>query len=545
MSERQTHFLVIGSGVSGLIFALKAAKLGTVTVISKAKKSDSATQYAQGGIAAAIGELDLPTSHIDDTLDAGAGLCDRRAVEILVKEGIERVEELIKQGMQFTLDDGGKIHLGREGGHSQHRILHSDDFTGMALEDFLLGQVSREDNIEILEHHFAVDLITEHQITGSIDPNDINCYGAYVLDLTTNEVITIVANYTCLAAGGAGQVYPFTTNPDVSTGDGIAMAYLAGCKIRNLEFVQFHPTALYQQNPSENARAFLITEAMRGFGAKLKLQNGEPFMQNHSDQLELAPRDIVAHAIDYELKKRGDDHVLLDVIHKDPEEIKKHFPNIYERLLEKNGIDITKEAIPVIPACHYICGGVKVNYNGLSDINFLYVVGESASTGVHGGNRLASNSLLEGLVFSHRAVDDAQVCISENQHEEKKYADKIPRWSKEGTENIDEWILIKHDREAAKKLLWDYVGIVRTTKRLEIALRRIDHIYEMVKEFYSRTEISKELVELRNQVLVSQLIVRSALSRKESRGLHYSTDFTENREPSRSDTILQRASLRK
>lgn len=543
MATRNVDFLVIGSGVSGLIFASRASQIGKVLIITKDKREESATKYAQGGIAAAVGKMDLPENHYQDTLTAGAGLCDPEAVQVLVNEGISRVNELIEKGMQFTLDENGKLHLGREGGHGQHRILHAYDYTGRALEDFLLNIVGNIDNIEILEHHIAIDLITEHHLT---DEEPKNCFGVYALNQENSEIFPIIANYTCIAAGGAGQVYPHTTNPAVCTGDGVAMAYRAGCQVRNLEFVQFHPTAFYApEELGSGEKSFLISEAVRGHGARLILKDGSAFMHKHHELKELAPRDIVARAIDFELKRTGNDCVYLDVTHMPAEQTKEHFPLIYQTLRDKYEYDLTKEPIPVVPAAHYLCGGIKVDLNSRTNLNFLYCAGEASSTGVHGGNRLASNSLLEGLVFSTRAALHAIEEFKAEKHKEKAAKSKlIPKWHFGAAQNLEEWILVKHDRVAMQKLMWDYVGIVRTTQRLEIALRRIDLIYSGFIDFYRRTVPTREIIEVRNQILTSQLIVRAALKRKESRGLHYSTDYPENREPSREDTILERLSLR-
>lgn len=532
----RVNFLVIGSGISGLYFAVKAAEHGKVLVVTKKERDASATSYAQGGIAAALGEMDDPQKHYEDTMKAGAGLCDPRAVNILVHEGVERVRELVDLGMQFTRDKKGNLHLGREGGHGTNRVVHTHDYTGREVENFLLKMCDENENIEILEDCMAVDLLTEHHVPQTRGQPAENCYGAYVLDENKNEVITVIADYTLLATGGAGRVYPITTNPGVSTGDGVAMAYRAGCSVRNMEFVQFHPTALF----SDADPAFLISEALRGYGARLSNEAGEYFMINYHKSAELAPRDIVARAIDSELKKSGDDCVYLDVTHQQPDKTREHFPLIYETLKDKYKIDITSEKIPVIPACHYLCGGVQVDYNGKTDLNFLYAIGETASTGVHGGNRLASNSLLEGLVFSQRALEDIiQKKKINSETSKKENCECIPEWDKAGVANLEEWVLVKHDRQEIQTLMFDYVGLVRSTNRLTRALRRIDLIYEEVRDFYHRTLITPEILELRNLALVAQLIVRSALERKESRGLHFMTDFPENRDPSRQDTVIK------
>ncbi|MCS6984586.1 MAG: L-aspartate oxidase [Leptospiraceae bacterium] len=530
----QTDFLVLGSGISGLYFALKASELGDVIIATKDRPEESATWYAQGGIAVALGEFDNPQKHMEDTLRAGAGLCDPEAVRILVTEGIDAVKELADLGVPFTRDEKGRLHLGREGGHGESRVVHAHDSTGSAIEKVLLEQVRQKPNITIWEKHMGVDLITEHHLK----PRQVSrtCFGSYVLNEETGEIVPVLARFTVLATGGAGRLYPVTTNPPVSTGDGVAMAYRAGCRVRNLEFFQFHPTALYAKSDP----AFLITEALRGFGARLLLPNGESFMHLYSELMELAPRDIVARAIDSELKKHGYEYVLLDVSHKNAEEIRSHFPHIYTTLKEKYGLDITREPIPVVPAAHYMCGGILVNYDSRTDLNFLYAVGETASTGVHGGNRLASNSLLEGLVFSARAVRDIARRIKNREAESKNpYLTRISPWDKGGTANLAEWVLVQHDLKEIRNIMWDYVGIMRSNLRLQRAERRMDLIYREVVDFYNRTTVTREILELRNLSLVARLLIRSAMERKESRGLHYNTDYAEVRDESRNDTILE------
>lgn len=531
---KRYDFLVVGSGISGLIFALKASETGNVLLVTKRNLDDTSTAYAQGGIAAAVGEADDPEKHMEDTLSAGAGLCDPKAVEILVKEGVDRVNDLIACGMEFTRKSDGSLDLGKEGGHRKHRVLHADDFTGREVENFLIEKLKSSSSVEIWENHMVIDLITEHHIDRKIPKK--NVYGAYVLNETEDKIITVLSNYTILATGGTGRVYPFTTNPKVSTGDGIAMAYRAGCRVRNIEFVQFHPTALH----SDRDPAFLITEAIRGFGAHLKNHEGKRFMEEYHELKELAPRDIVARAIDSELKKSGEDYVYLDITHKDPQETKNHFPNIYRTLIEEFKLDMTKEMIPVVPAAHYQCGGILTDYDGRTDLNFLYAIGETASTGIHGGNRLASNSLLEGLVFADRAAKDIKKRFTSGEHTSKEeISNKIPDWVRVGTRYYEEWTLIKHDKREIHNLMRDYVGIVRSNLRLERAIRRIDLIYREINDFYYRSIVTRKLVELRNMVLVAQLIIRSAIKRKESRGLHYTTDYPEDRNPSREDTVLE------
>jgi L-aspartate oxidase len=510
--EIKVDTLVIGSGIAGLFFALRAARLGSVLVITKKERSDSNTNWAQGGIAAVLSPDDNYELHINDTLEAGAGLCNREAVEILVREGPEHVKELMAMGVQFTMKDG-KPDLVREGGHSKHRILHVADFTGREIERTLLARAAEHPNIQIWEHHIAIELITEHHLRKKT--NDITCYGAYALDTKTRRFKKILAKFTMLASGGCGQVYQHTTNPEIATGDGIAMAYRAGAEIHNMEFIQFHPTTLYHPK----AKSFLISEAVRGFGGILRNSKGEAFMARYDPRKELAPRDIVARAIDSEMKKLGDECVYLDITHKPADQIKEHFPNIYERCLAL-GIDITQELIPVVPAMHYSCGGVATDLYARTTINRLYASGETASTGVHGANRLASNSLLEALVFSHRAYIDMCEKIKSISH-----STGFPDWDESGTESPEEWILISHNRKEVQQVMNDYVGIVRSDLRLERARRRIEFLKEETEAYYKRTKISEGLLELRNIIKVAKLIIESAIKRRESRGLHYTTDY--------------------
>jgi len=541
----QPHFLVIGSGIAGLFFALKAARHGTVTIVTKDRVDNAATTYAQGGIAAALGTWDDPEKHKADTLVAGAGLCDEGAVDILVRDGVQRVQELIDLGMPFTRGEDGKLHFGREGGHGESRVVHTHDHTGRSVESFLLEMVAAEKNIQILSGHCVVELATEHHLEKR--ENSATVFGAYVLDAATQAIDLFKADFTILATGGAGRVYPLTTNPPVSTGDGIALAYRAGCRIRNMEFFQFHPTALALKGKKPpGTPAFLITEAMRGEGAILtNPKTGRAFMQDYHEQRELAPRDIVARAIDAELKRDGLDYVWLDISHKDAAFIKEHFPLIYGTLKDHFNIDITREPIPVLPAVHYTCGGVLVDYDGLTDLTNLYAIGEVASTGVHGGNRLASNSLLEGLVFAKRALEQILPRLTDTAIEQQRAeAARLTQWDHTNAKNPEEWVLVSHDFKEIRALMWDYVGIVRSTLRLERALRRIDVIYGEIIDFYNRTIISRDLLELRNLALVAQLTIRSALARKESRGLHFMTDYSEHREPSRVDTIIEPAHFR-
>ena len=520
--------------MAGLTTAHKLSSFGEVTIVTKKFDYESNTNYAQGGIASVFSKTDNPSIHLRDTIEAGAGLCDTNSATILVEEGPSRVKELLEIGVPFTKDKDGNLDLGLEGGHREKRIVHAYDRTGREIESTLLSFVKSISNIKILEHHTCVDLITPHHIK-SKNTTGNTCFGAYILDSKKGNVIPFLARATIIATGGAGQVYLHTTNPDIATGDGVASAYRAGAIIKNMEFYQFHPTSLYH----ERGNSFLISEAVRGKGGILKRISGEPFMQEYHPMADLAPRDIVARAIDSEMKKTGDPHVYLDVTHLIKPEIIKHFPSIYEKC-KSLGIDITEQPIPVVPTAHYMCGGVETDINGKTNIQNLYCVGEAACTGVHGGNRLASNSLLEGLVFGHRISNH----ISENLNsiEFTKYHDEVPLWDKEGLKNTEEWVLISHDLHEIKTIMSDYVGIVRSNLRLERAMRRISLIDEEVTDYYNRTIITNQLLELRNLSLIAKLIITSALMRKESRGLHFSTDYPENRNPSRNDTVLQNIS---
>ena len=526
-------FLVIGSGVAGLSFALRAAAHGTVCVVTKKASAESNTNYAQGGIAAVMDPDDTGEEHVQDTLVAGAGLCHEDVVRMVVEEGPERIRDLIDLGAQFDRDPDGDLHLGREGGHSADRIVHAEDMTGREVERALLAAVRRSSNITVLEYHYAVNLLTEHQLGEATAPgDDLHCYGAYVLDSQTGVVHTVLAKATLLAAGGAGQVYQHTTNPTVATGDGIAMAYRAKAVVANMEFIQFHPTSLYLPGADFDGRSFLITEAVRGDGGILTNLAGERFMPAYDDREELAPRDVVARAIDDQMKKRGDDHVWLDISHKNADAILGHFPNIQETLLE-HGLDMTAGPIPVVPAAHYTCGGVVVDNEGRTSIGGLFGCGEVTCSGLHGANRLASNSILEALVYAHRAVDPARAYA-----EAAEWEDRIPDWDESNTENPSEWILVAHNREELRRVMQSYVGIVRSEHRLDRAARRIDLIFRETEEFYQRTRISAELCELRNLAAIAHLIITCARSRHESRGLHTMADFPETDPAQRHDTLV-------
>ena len=513
----QFDAIIIGSGLAGLTLALQVADSKKVCLISKRKILDSASNWAQGGIAAVLNSNDTIEQHIQDTLLAGAGLCDYAVTKNIATRGRQAIEWLIDQGVEFTREsDNSDLHLTREGGHSQRRIVHVDDFTGQAVQITLAQKVREHANITLMENHIAVDLITvKKSLDQAFSQKKLQdrCLGVYVLDNESGHVMTISAQQTILATGGAGKVYLYTTNPDVSTGDGIAMAWRAGCRVANMEFIQFHPTCLYHPQ----AKSFLISEALRGEGGYLRLPDGTRFMKDHDAREELAPRDVVARAIDFEMKKRGLDCVYLDITHKPAAFIKDHFPNIYARCLEL-GIDITKNQIPVVPAAHYSCGGVMIDMNGATDLDCLYAIGETACTGLHGANRLASNSLLECLVLGQAAA----LAIL-NAPIQPHY--KLPAWDESRVTDADEEILITHTWKELRRFMWNYVGIVRTNKRLSRALHRINMLRDEVDEFYSHFKISNNLIELRNLLQVAELIVLSAIDRKESRGLHYSKDY--------------------
>lgn len=509
--SQQFDVLIIGSGLAGLTLALQVADQKKVCIVSKRTMQDSASSWAQGGIATVLNSDDSIDQHVDDTLIAGAGLCDADITRMVTEHGREAVEWLIDLGVEFTREENSEsgYHLTREGGHSYRRIIHVADATGHAVQKTLAQKVREHSNITLLDNHIAVDLITSKKLKRQ----SINsCLGAYVLDNDSGKVITISAQKTALATGGAGKVYLYTTNPDVSTGDGIAMAWRAGCRVSNLEFIQFHPTCLFHPH----AKSFLITEAVRGEGGILKLPNGERFMQMHDVRAELAPRDIVARVIDFEMKKRGYEYVLLDISHKPADFIKEHFPTVYKHCLSL-GIDITKEPIPVVPAAHYTCGGIMVDDKSHTDIANLYAIGETACTGLHGANRLASNSLLECMVFGRIAAKDILTA------KQRELSD-LPDWDESRVTDADEEVLITHTWNELRRFMWNYVGIVRTDKRLSRAMHRIKMLRDEVHEFYSNFRVSNDLIELRNLLQVAELIVKSAMARRESRGLHFSKD---------------------
>ncbi|MEO6694612.1 MAG: L-aspartate oxidase [Ignavibacteria bacterium] len=534
-----TDFLIVGSGIAGLSLALKLSTLGKVAIITKKQKAESNTNYAQGGIAAVMGTNDNFELHIADTLECGAGLCNEEAVRKIVNEGPERINELMNMGANFSTENG-KLLLGKEGGHSRNRIIHSNDLTGKEIERALLSRIDRNKNIKIYEYYFAIDLLREKNLRRK--PKAANkCYGIYALNVKSNKVEKIISGKTILATGGAGQVYRHTTNPEIATGDGVAMGFRAGCEIANMEFIQFHPTTLYEKDQN-SSQVFLISEAVRGAGAVLKNMKGKEFMHKYDKRKSLAPRDIVARAIDNEMKKSGDPYVCLDVTNISKENIKKEFPNIYGNCLDK-GIDITNEMIPVVPAAHYSCGGIKTDLFGKTNIENLYASGEVTMTGVHGANRLASNSLLEAMVFSDaifESITDGNIPSKKNaQLNGKNICDNVYNWNEEGTENNEEWILISHNKKEIKEIMSDYIGIVRNTIRLERAYRRMKMMKDEIRDFYEKTKVSVELLELRNLVTVSFLIICSAMIRKESRGLHFMLDYP-NRDDKHflKDTIL-------
>lgn len=524
MNKNREHLcdvLVIGSGAAGLSLALRLAPLGKVMVLSKGPRSEGATYYAQGGIAAVFDESDSVESHVQDTQVAGADLCDEAVVRFIAENAKDCVQWLIDGGVPFDReesdsDEAPRYHLTREGGHSHRRILHAADATGMAVQNALQENVHNHPNIEVLERHNALDLITHQKLGNTGQPNRV--LGAYIWNRNQEVVETVRAKFVVLATGGASKVYQYTSNPDVSSGDGIAMAWRAGCRVANLEFNQFHPTCLFHPE----ARNFLLTEALRGEGAYLRRPDGSRFMVDFDERAELAPRDVVARAIDYEMKRLGADCMYLDISHKPADFIQKHFPMIHEKLLTY-GIDITSEPIPIVPAAHYTCGGVIVDQEGRTDLDGLYAIGEVSYTGLHGANRMASNSLLECVVYAWAAAESITQKL-----DQVSLPDSLPAWDESQVSNSDEEVVIQHNWHELRLFMWDYVGIVRTTKRLERAMRRIQLLQEEVNEYYGNFRVSNNLLELRNLLQVAELIVRCALERKESRGLHYTLDYPDH-----------------
>ncbi|MBA4396407.1 MAG: L-aspartate oxidase [Syntrophus sp. (in: bacteria)] len=516
--EIKTDFLILGSGIAGLSFAIKAAELGSVAIVTKKEKFESNTNYAQGGIAAVHDRTDSFEEHIRDTLACGDGLCHEDVVRFVVSEGPDRIADLVRWGVEFTRAGNGDTSvydLGQEGGHSRRRVLHARDLTGREIERALIDKTADRKSIRIYENHIAIDLIMKSPPAGRKGITRGKCLGAYVFDIQRKEVHTFRANFVLLTTGGAGKVYLITTNPDIATGDGIAMAYRAGAQIMNMEFMQFHPTCLYHPN----AKSFLISEAVRGEGGILKLKNGAPFMEKYHPMKSLAPRDVVAKAIDRELKVSGDNYVLLDITHKDADFIRSRFPHIYEQCL-RYGIDLTRDPIPVVPAAHYLCGGVRVNAYGETNIERLFACGEVSCTGLHGANRLASNSLLEAVVFANRSFGRIAAefpLIGDD-------STPIPPWDTRGATESDESIVVSHNWDEIRMCMWNYVGIVRSDKRLERAARRIAMIHQEIDEYYRNFIVTRDLLELRNIATVAALIIHCARMRKESRGLHYNLD---------------------
>ncbi len=517
-NRKKFDFLIIGSGIAGLSYALKVAEYGSVAIITKKEIDNTNTFYAQGGIASVMDTSDNFQKHIDDTLDAGDGICDLKAVEFLVKNAPKQIKELVKFGANFDKLENGEFDLAKEGGHSEHRILHYKDITGREIERALTESVRKNKNIQIFENYFALDLITQHHLGYIVTRymSDIECYGAYVLNVETSEIETVLSKITVLATGGIGTIYNVTTNPPIATGDGIAMAHRAKAIIENMEFVQFHPTALYEPDVRPS---FLITEALRGFGAILKTIDGDTFMPKYDKRGSLAPRDIVARSIDNEMKIRGHDYVLLDASKTNHKKLVEHFPNIYEKCLSLN-IDITKDPIPVVPAAHYLCGGIKTNLNAQTTINRLYAIGESASTGVHGANRLASNSLIEAVVFAQEAASHSTKIIKN-----LSFKENIPDWDSKGTALPEEMVLITQEFKELQQIMTNYVGIVRSNLRMERALDRLQILYNETEKLYRRSIPSQKICELRNAINVGFLVIKMAKRRRESRGLHYNIDY--------------------
>jgi L-aspartate oxidase len=522
-----TDYLVLGSGIAGLSFALRAAKHGRVLVCTKRSADDAATSYAQGGVAAVLASDDTFDKHADDTMTAGAGLCHEIVVDLCVREAPAAIHWLAELGAAFSRSSGGELDLGREGGHSERRIVHAGDITGREIERALLAAVHASPNIELREWHMGVDLITLSKFGG---PD--HCVGAYVLDEKRGHVETIVARATVLATGGAGKVYLYTSNPDVATGDGVAMAFRAGAEVANMEFYQFHPTVLYEPR----AKSFLVSEALRGEGAKLRLPTGEAFMPKHHPLADLAPRDVVARAIDFEMKRTGSEFVLLDITHQPEEFLRSRFPNILSAC-QTFGIDISRQPIPVVPAAHYMCGGVTSDLHGRSSLPGLWVLGETACTGLHGANRLASNSLLEGLVFARRAADKM---VAQTEELQGLVVPSVPEWQTGSAVPSDEAVVVTHNWDELRRLMWNYVGIVRSDARLRRAARRVALLEQEIREYYWKHLVTRDLLELRNIATVADLVISSALSRRESRGLHYTIDHPETLAVLAADTVVKR-----
>ena len=522
-----TDYLVLGSGIAGLTFALRAAAHGDVMLVTKRQRTDAATTWAQGGISAVLDPSDSFDAHVEDTLATGAGLSKREIVELCVRDAPDRIHDLVTLGVKFSRGSnvsGVEYDLGREGGHSARRVIHAGDITGREVERALLEAAEKHPRITILEHHMGIDLITLSKFGGP----DV-CAGAYVLEKTRGLVHTILARATILATGGAGKVYLYTSNPDVATGDGVAMAYRAGAEIANMEFFQFHPTVLYHPQ----AKSFLISEALRGEGGVLRLNDGTAFMKKHHAMADLAPRDVVARAIDYEMKRSGEDCVWLDMSERPPDYLKQRFPNIYAECL-RWGIDMTTQSIPVVPAAHYMCGGVTTDEHGRTSLPGLFAIGETACTGLHGANRLASNSLLEGLVFAVRAAETVKDA------DRSAAWPEVPEWDVGKAAPSDEAVVVSQNWDEIRRLMWNYVGIVRSTKRLERAARRIALLQEEIREYYWNYLVTGDLLELRNLATVADLCVRSALVRKESRGIHYTLDYPETDPTQARDTVVKR-----
>ncbi|MDR0538519.1 MAG: L-aspartate oxidase [Tannerellaceae bacterium] len=517
---KRFDFLVLGSGIAGMSFALKVAARGTVALVAKTSLEEANTYFAQGGIASVTNLItDNFDKHIEDTMIAGAWLSNRNAVEMVVRNAPQQISELVSWGVAFDRDETGNFDLHREGGHSEHRILHHKDRTGAEIQDSLIRAVKRHPNISVLENHFAIEILTQHHLglTVTRQTPAIECFGAYIMDMATGRIDTFLSKITMMATGGVGAVYKTTTNPLVATGDGIAMVYRAKGTVKDMEFVQFHPTALY--NPAGDRPSFLITEALRGYGATLRTLDGREFMQKYDPRLALAPRDIVARAIDNEMKLRGEDYVYLDVRHKDPEQTREHFPTIYEKC-KGIGIDITKDYIPVAPAAHYLCGGIQVDMNARSSIRRLYAAGECSCTGLHGGNRLASNSLIEAVVYADAAAKHSIPLLNT-----LSWQENIPEWNDAGVQVSEEMVLITQSVKEVGQAMSAYVGIVRSDLRLRRAWQRLDILYEETEDLFKRSVASREICELRNMINVGYLIMRQAIERKESRGLHYSLDY--------------------